>query len=178
MAGIAERAPAVPMCALLRHGADTNVRASGGMFHGKDNGCVGHHFVTDDTALTLAVRCDRWDMVEALLQCGVEPDQRAEVDGIREVTALMIAIKNGNVVLFSLLLGHGADAALEDAAGQTALDYVEQYIAEQLDFAVEGDEAAAPSRVDEGWELAHSVMQQQLDSLQLRRPVKRARTRR
>ena len=83
--------------------------------------------MTDDTALTLAVRCDRWDMVEALLQCGVEPDQRAEVDGIREVTALMIAIKNGNVVLFSLLLGHGADAALEDAAGQTTLDYVEQY---------------------------------------------------
>ena len=90
--------------------------------------------MTNDTALTLAVRCNREDMVEALLQVGVDPDQRAEVDGIQNVTALMIAIKNGHLMPFHLLLRHGANAALADARKQTALDYLEQYMQEQLDF--------------------------------------------
>ena len=94
MAGIAENNPAAPMRTLLRHGVDTGVRALGGMFYGKDNGTVDLHFLTNDTALTLAVRCDRRDMLGAPrgapLQAGVDPDQRAEVDGIRNVTALIM----------------------------------------------------------------------------------------
>ena len=63
---------------------------------GKDNGCIGNHFVTNDIALTLAVRCNRLDMVEALLRAGVGPDQDATVDGVEHVSALMVAAKTGS----------------------------------------------------------------------------------
>ena len=178
MAGIAENNPAAPMRTLLRHGVDTGVRALGGMFYGKDNGTVDLHFLTNDTALTLAVRCDGRDMVGALLQAGVDPDQRAEVDGIANVTALMIAIKNGNIDLFCMLLRHGANVALEDAKGQTALDYAEQYMTQQLDLETTTDEteAATMSRADENWQLVHAAILHRI-SLELR-PLKRARIRR
>ena len=86
-----------------------------------------------------------------------------------------------------MLLRHGANnvIALEDAEGQTALDYDEQYMTEQLDLETNTDETDAVSsetpaetisRADENWQLVHAAMLHHI-GLQLR-PLKRARTRR
>lgn len=169
MAGIVEFAPTAALLPLLRFGADASVRASGGLFYGKDNGSVGNHFVTNDTALTLAVRCNRLDMVEALLRAGVEPEQCAIVDGVERVSALMIAAKTGNLPIFYMLLDHGANAAHEDSTLRTALCYVEEYRKEQLRFEGEQEEEGeeADGTPDANWELVHGAMLQRIAPLRL-----------
>lgn len=135
-AGIAEGAYGEPLAALLRYGADANLRVSGeaGCRCTWEDGRVQEVFAANDTALTLAVRCCRPDVVQLLLQSGVDANQCAEVDGVEHATALMIAAGSGSLHAFSLLMDHGADAARADASHQTALDYAEQYRQGCLEF--------------------------------------------
>ena len=68
MAGIAEHTSLAPLGALLRRGADVGCLCTTPRQHDV-RGCVGQH-ATNSTALALAVRCEREDVVEMLLEGG------------------------------------------------------------------------------------------------------------
>ena len=60
------------------------------------------------------------ETVELLLQNGASPDIKDSVEGW---TALMYAAAEGNREVIEVLLDYDADVSLQDADGETALDF-------------------------------------------------------
>jgi ankyrin repeat protein len=58
-----------------------------------------------------------------LLSWGGDPDFRMEP---KELTALMVAARDGNADLVDLLLKYGADPALTEGMGNSAVDWAEK----------------------------------------------------
>ncbi|KAK1244454.1 hypothetical protein MKX07_003253 [Trichoderma sp. CBMAI-0711] len=72
---------------------------------------------TGDTALMLAVQEQRKDVVEALLEAGVDP----ELATTNDITPLERAITTSNIEIFDLLIKHGANPRRVDQRGISIL---------------------------------------------------------
>src|SRR5690606_6049770 len=68
-------------------------------------------------ALHWLVRIEELELTRRLLDAGADVNQR---NGL-QLTALSLAIENGDEDMVELLLAHGADARSADAAGETPL---------------------------------------------------------
>jgi len=77
------------------------------------------------STLMAAVSFGSIEIVELLLKCKVNIDQQRTIDGI---TALMLALYNGDIDKIKLLLAYGADKNIIDKNGQKAYDDIDYVI--------------------------------------------------
>ena len=90
---------------LLDKGADPN----------KKNSQNGYH------PLITAVIIDDLVIATLLLKSGADPNMISN-----ESTALIIAVKSGNIPLVNLLIKHGCDIDVRDNPGKIAMDYAQE----------------------------------------------------
>jgi hypothetical protein len=76
----------------------------------------------------MAARGGHVEVIEALLDFGVDVDQIEETDS----TALMYAAAQGHADVVALLLEQGADTTIRDRGGQTALFWASNEDVESL----------------------------------------------
>jgi hypothetical protein len=73
--------------------------------------------------IDLALKLERIDLVEILLEMGVDPNERIKGMEYTDDTLLILAIHLENVDAVRLLLDHGADPDLADADGRNAREH-------------------------------------------------------
>lgn len=95
------------------------------------------------TPLHYAVFAEQADMVNLLLSKGAQVDARAP----NQQTALMLAAKNGNIVIARQLLSAKADASLTDQNGETALTLAREQNNSNLVRLIEQPSAAIAAPV-------------------------------
>jgi ankyrin repeat protein len=97
------------------------------------------HGMAQATALHVAVRANKVDIVECLLVAGAN----VEIESGNDVTALEIAVGLGNLAMVNLLLDHGADSQRVDKQGLSLLHVA----------AMQGDVAVLKRILEEGIDL-------------------------
>ena len=114
--------------------------------------------------LHISVAENHAESVAALLDNGAEIDARAGEDGD---TPLMVAVRNNLISIGNTLISRGADTALEDSEGKTALDLATLGAHAELELALikagaprvatTDDDRAVNQRDDSGRTLLHRV---------------------
>jgi ankyrin repeat protein len=133
------------------------------------------HGIADDafgrTALQAATRCCDFELVRALLDCGVTADAPPNDGDTKWNTALQIAARHGDIDLVELLLNYGADVnapygapygatALQRAAGKNHMQLVQVLLKH-------GADVNAPATYRGTTALAEAAYQGNLEVLQL-----------
>jgi ankyrin repeat protein len=113
---------------LLRHGAERTVRWA--VATGDADWLKGSYaedaFSVRSGLITLAVESDQPEILRLLLEFGLDPDERARVDGLEEVvwswgSPLRVCARAGHAVMASILLENGANPNTNVYAASTAM---------------------------------------------------------